>query len=417
MSQIKTEIIGVGTELLLGQIANTNAQWISERMAENGFSVFHHAVVGDNLQRVVAQFEQSAERSDVIIVTGGLGPTEDDMTREAFQKISNLEMVEHGPSMDKIEAFFKKRNSVMTENNRRQARMFKGAKVVENQVGMAPGMMVSHQNSMWVFLPGVPREMKAMITNTVLPYLKQHTGEHTVIKSTMLRFIGIGESRLEDELKDIIHGQSNPTVAPLAQNEGVAIRVTAKASSEAEAFELIESTKQQILSKTGGHFYGSDEQSLAEKVFGLLKNRGLFIAAAESLTGGMFMERLVALEGASKVCSGGIVCYDTKVKENVLRVSPETITQYGTISEQCAGEMAENSCSVLGADIGISFTGVAGPDAQEGHSPGTVFIGIHAIGKETVIKKCVFQGDRNTIRERSVIKGFELLMNFLEKEL
>ncbi|WP_174613374.1 competence/damage-inducible protein A [Virgibacillus ihumii] len=416
MTQIKTEIIGVGTELLLGQIANTNAQWISEQMAENGFNVFHHAVVGDNLQRVMAQFEQSGKRSDVIIVTGGLGPTEDDMTREAFQKISNLEMVENGPSMDKIEAFFKKRNSVMTENNRRQARLFKGAEVIDNHVGMAPGMVVRHQNNIWIFLPGVPREMKAMITNTVLPYLKQHTGEHTVIKSTMLRFTGIGESRLEAELKDIIHSQSNPTVAPLAQNEGVAIRVTAKASSAKEALNLIENTKQQILSKVGAHFYGSDEQTLPEKVSGLLKDQGLFIGAAESLTGGMFMDRLISLRGASAVCRGGIVCYDVKVKENVLGVSPETIQQYGTISEQCAAEMAENICSVLDADVGISFTGAAGPETEEGNPPGTVFIGIHQVGKDTVVRKCIFQGDRNTIRERSVIKGFELVMNLLEKE-
>lgn len=410
MTQIKTEIIGVGTELLLGQIANTNAQWISEKMAENGFNVFHHAVVGDNLKRVMEQFKQSAERSDVIIVTGGLGPTEDDMTREAFQQISNLGIVEHTPSMNKIEAFFKKRKSVMTENNRRQARVFKGAEVIENQVGMAPGMIVPFQNTTWVFLPGVPREMKQMASSIVLPYLKQQTGENTVIKSTMLRFIGIGESRLEDELKDIIHGQRNPTVAPLAQNEGVSIRVTAKASSDNEALELITNTKQQILSKAGAYYYGSDEQTLPEKVTSLLKDQNLYIGAAESLTGGKFTDRLISLAGASEVCRGGIVCYDTNVKENVLHVLPKTIQGHGTVSEQCALEMAENVCSVLDAEVGISFTGVAGPDAEEGNSPGTVFIGIHVSGKETSVKKFTFQGDRDTIRERSVVKGLELLL-------
>ncbi|WP_077326262.1 competence/damage-inducible protein A [Virgibacillus siamensis] len=414
MKQIRTEIIGVGTELLLGQIANTNAQWISEKLAKNGFNVFHHAVVGDNLQRVINQFTHSESRSDIIIVTGGLGPTEDDMTREAFQQISNLEMVEHKPSMDKIETFFRKRESVMTANNRRQARVFKGAEAIENEVGMAPGMIVQHQHATWIFLPGVPREMKQMVEHRVIPHLKQQTGLQTVIKSAMLRFVGIGESTLEDQLKDIIQKQHNPTIAPLAQNEGVAIRVTAKASDDNEANQLIEKTKQEILSVAGAYFYGSDEETLPERVFSLLKTQGKMIAAAESLTGGMFTDRLISLEGASKVCSGGIVCYDAKVKENVLKVSPDTIKKQGTVSEQCAREMAENVCTLMDVEVGISFTGVAGPDYSENNPPGTVFIGVAQKGKETFVKKFIFQGDRDIIRNRSVIKGFELLWNLLK---
>ncbi|SDQ58960.1 competence/damage-inducible protein A [Virgibacillus salinus] len=412
--QFRTEIIAVGTELLLGQIANTNAQWMSEKLAAIGMNVFHHSVVGDNLQRVKEQFQHSKNRADVIIVTGGLGPTEDDLTREAFQKIVKRDIIEHRPSMEKIEAFYRKQKSKMTPNNRKQARVFTGADVIENNVGMAPGMIVSENDTTWIFLPGVPREMKQMMSDNVMPYLQQLTGESSVIKSTMLRFIGIGESQLEDELSDIIQNQSNPTIAPLAQSEGIAIRLTAKANTQEEATNLISKTKQQIQAKVGDHMYGADEQTIEENVFALLKAQNKHIGAAESLTGGMFTEKLIAVEGASKVCLGGLVCYDTNVKENVLHISPETIRQYGTVSDECAAEMSRNICTLLDSDIGISFTGAAGPDSVEGHPPGTVFIAVYDSSKVSIARKFTFQGSRQTIRKKATLKGFELLYNLLK---
>ncbi|MFD1360402.1 competence/damage-inducible protein A [Lentibacillus salinarum] len=414
MRQASAEIVAVGTELLLGQIANTNAQWLSETLASIGINVHHHAVVGDNIRRVEEQFRISGRRADIIIVTGGLGPTEDDLTREAFQQMTDMDIVEHGPSMKKIEAFFKKQQAAMTPNNRKQGRVFAGADVMENQTGMAPGMIVTHERKVWVFLPGVPREMKRMTTDRVVPHLQQLIGQDTVIKSTMLRFMGIGESRLEDRLHDLIQQQTNPTIAPLAQNQGVAIRLTAKAASDQEATHLIDQTKATIMEKVGDYFYGVDDATLEESVSSLLERRNQLIGAAESLTGGMFTEKLIAVPGASEICRGGIVCYDTKVKENVLNVSPDLMRQYGTVSKACALAMAENVCSLLDSDIGISFTGVAGPASSEGHPPGTVFIAISEKSGKQLAEKYTFQGDRQTVRNRAVVKGYELLYHLLK---
>lgn len=414
MGQIKSEIIAVGTELLLGQIANTNAQWISQQLALSGVDVYHHSVVGDNLDRVYDLFSQASNRSNVIIITGGLGPTDDDMTREAFQRMSHLEIKEHKPSMDKIEAFFEKQHRTMTPNNKKQARVFTGADVIENHVGMAPGMVVTHQGTTWIFLPGVPKEMKPMITSRVLPYIKKISGSNEVIKSTMLRFIGIGESRLEHEIKAIIEQQSNPTIAPLAQAEGVAIRLTAKADTLEVATGLIDRTQEQILDKVGKYCYGVDEEKLEDKVFQLLKEKEWTVAAAESLTGGMFSDRLVAIEGASTVFSGGIVCYDTNVKEKVLTISPETIQKKGTVSEECAKEMAVNAGKLLDSAVGISFTGVAGPDTLEGQPAGTVYIAIATKSGDCQAEKFTFGGDRQAVRRSAVSKGYEILFQYLK---
>ncbi|GAB3066914.1 competence/damage-inducible protein A [Virgibacillus ainsalahensis] len=414
MKNVKAEIIAVGTELLLGQIANTNAQWLSEQLALYGVNVYNHAVVGDNLQRVEEAFTQAGNRSDVVIVTGGLGPTEDDLTREAFQKISMLEMEEHLPSMKKIEAFFEKQKATMTPNNRKQARVFAGADVLENEVGMAPGMIVNHFGKTWVFLPGVPREMKYLVQNDVLPYIKKITGNEEIIKSTILKFIGIGESTLEHELHDIIRAQSNPTIAPLAQNDGVVIRLTAKEVSTEKVNDLLNETKQQIMDKVGSYFFGIDDQTIEEQVLTLLTEKNMQIAAAESLTGGMFTQKLTSVEGASNALQGGIVCYDTNVKQDVLGVSKETIQDKGTVSKECALEMAGNVKDMLHASIGMSFTGVAGPDEIEGQPVGTVYIALCTDDGEECVEKFTFEGSRNSIRNRATTKGFELLFKYLK---
>lgn len=414
MKSFKSEIIAIGTELLLGQVVNTNAKWMSEQLATNGIDTYYHTVVGDNLMRVVDTFKQAQSRSNLIIVSGGLGPTEDDMTREAFQTMSNLEIFEHKPSMDKIKAFFENQHLKMTPNNHKQARIFENAIVIENRVGMAPGMIVEFEGKTWVFLPGVPREMEQMFTDTVLPYLKRESGEHMMIQSMILRFIGIGEAQLEHELKDLIHSQTNPTIAPLAQAEGLIIRLTAKERSSQKVMALLNETKQKILDKVGKYVYGFDEETIVEKVFHMLKKQNKRVAAAESLTGGMFIEKLISLDGASSVCPGGIVCYDTSVKKNVLNVSADTIDLYGVVSETCAIEMAKNSCDVLESDIGISFTGVAGPNGLEGHPAGTVFISLYSRTGECIVERFLFQGDRESIRNRATRKGYEILFNYLK---
>lgn len=413
MRQINCEIIAVGTELLLGQIANTNAKWLSEQLAVYGINTFYHTVVGDNLFRVEEVFRQAQQRSDVIIVSGGLGPTDDDLTREAFQQITNLELVEDKESMDKIEDFFVKQNLEMTPNNRRQARVFANAEVLQNRVGMAPGMRVIFDDKIWFFLPGVPREMKQLALDGVFPYLVSQLDSQVTIQSMVLKFIGIGESELEHKLQCLIRGQNNPTIAPLAQKEGVVIRLTAKEQTADQARALLEGTKEKILEKVGQYFYGLDNQTLEERLYLKLKSQNKRLAAAESLTGGMFTEKLVSIIGASDVCLGGIVCYDTSVKRNVLKIPDEIIDNQGVVSEECALAMAKNVSEILKSDIGISFTGVAGPTTIDGHPVGTVYISIYQKDGKQLTEKFVFQGDRFAVRRRSMLKGYELLLNFL----
>lgn len=414
MKQWDAEIIAVGTELLLGQIANTNAQWLSGQLAKYGINIFHHSVVGDNLNRVAESFRLAEKRADIIIVTGGLGPTEDDLTREAFQQMSDLETEEHKPTMEKIRAYFANQKRPMTPNNKKQARVFKGCKVLENKAGMAPGMIVVLRGKTWFFLPGVPSEMKYLANHEVFPYLRSLTGNSDMIKSTILKFSGIGESQLEHELQDLIQKQKNPTIAPLAGHEGVVIRLTAKEATEEAANELIDRTKQEILNRVGTYFYGVDQETLEERVVSELKKQNKTISAAESLTGGSFTDRLVSVEGASAVCPGGVVSYDAKIKQQLLGVPEEVIQTKGTVSEECALAMAKSVYKKLNTDIGISFTGVAGPGELEGKPKGTVYIALCTKDGHEQVEYFSFLGSRNSIRKRTVLKGLEILLKFLK---
>src|SRR5690625_1628582 len=281
---IKAEIVAVGTELLLGQITNTNAQWMSEQLATNGVNTYYHTVVGDNLQRLVDCLAIAEARSDVIIITGGLGPTEDDLSREALQQLTHLNIVEDKTSMEKIELYFTNQGTEMTPNNRRQARVFENSFVLNNRYGMAPGNIVEHQNKRWILLPGVPREMKQLFADEVIPYLKKLNGE-MVIQSTVMRFMGIGESKLEDKLFDLISNQHNPTIASLAEKDGVTIRLTAKADTIEQVQYLLKQTEAAILHEVGEYFIGKNNETIEEKVFQLLKKNNQTIASAESLTG------------------------------------------------------------------------------------------------------------------------------------
>lgn len=408
-----TEIIAVGTELLLGQIANTNAQWISKQLARYGIDTFYHTVVGDNLKRLTEVLKLAKKRSNVVIITGGLGPTEDDLSREAFQAISQIPLAVDETAMRKIEQYYDKQNLPMTPNNKRQARVFENSIVLSNKVGMAPGNIVKYDDGYWIFLPGVPREMKQIFSDSVIPFLRKLNGE-TIIYSNVLKFIGIGESSLEDQLQDMIATQNNPTIALLAGRDGVTLRLTVKAASENEAKQKLETTKRVILERVGDYCFGENETTIEEKVFQLLEKRNKRLAAAESLTGGLFSDRLVALPGASTVFRGSVVCYDKVVKENVLGVKKETIEREGTVSRACAEEMAKNVAERLDATIGISFTGVAGPSKVEGKDVGTVYVGLYDQNGYRQIEKCFFQGDRYQIRYRAVLKGYELLFKYLK---
>lgn len=413
MKQYNSEIIAVGTELLLGQIANTNAQWLSNELASYGINVFTHTVVGDNITRVQDTFSAAQKRSNIIIITGGLGPTDDDMTREAFQELTDIELYEDEQSMEKITNYFYDQNRMMTPNNRKQARVFKEAKILQNKTGMAPGMIVHYEGAIWVFLPGVPREMKQIFQDEVLPVLFQTSGQKYMIKSMLLRFIGIGEARLEHELHDLITTQQNPTIAPLAQEDGIVIRLTVKAESNELADKKLLATKNKILDVVGEYFYGINNETIEHKLIQLLHEQGHQISAAESVTGGHFTDKLINVEGASEICPGSVVSYNTNIKKNVLGVSGTTINSQGVVSEQCALEMARNVKSLFKTDIGISFTGVAGPNRLEGQDIGTVFIAISSTFHEDKVMKYVFQGSRTHIKHQATLKGFEQLYKLL----
>jgi len=417
MKQINAEVIAVGTELLLGQIANTNAQWLSEQLTNIGVNTYYHTVVGDNMDRLIATFEQAQSRSNTVIVTGGLGPTEDDLSREAFAQMTGLEIIEEPVAMKKIKEFFHAQGSEMTPNNRRQARKFNLGHALENKVGMAPGIFVPYENVNWYFLPGVPGEMKQIARESIIPTLNLSNGNQ-IMTSTVLKFIGIGESKLEHELQDLIQKQTNPTIAPLAQKDAVTIRLTAKAATLALGKKQIEESKAAILARVGDYCFGENDVTIEQVLASFLEESGQSIAAAESLTGGLFSSKIVAVPKSSSYFKGSIVCYDTAVKENVLHIPKEVLENEGTVSTACAEYMAKNVAQLLNSSIGISFTGIAGPDAVEGKPVGTVYISIYDQddGGRTYTEKFVFRGDRNQIRHRSVLKGYELLYMYLKSK-
>ncbi|WP_440895386.1 competence/damage-inducible protein A [Amphibacillus sp. Q70] len=411
---INAEIVAVGTELLLGQIANTNAQWISQQLAARGISVYHHQVVGDNEGRMSDVFKHALRRSQLIFITGGLGPTDDDISREVVAKLVDQHLIEDEQILAGITAYFARTNRQMSENNYKQAKIIKGAEVIPNSIGTAPGMIVPYQEARFILLPGVPSEMKQMMIETVLPYLEEIYALQDVIVSKMLRCVGIGESQLEMQLKELIAEQTNPTIAPLASDGEVALRLTAMADSTEKAKHLIEQKEQEIKTIAGKYIYGSDDQTLNEVVVQLLKESGQSISSAESLTGGRFADSLVSISGASHVFQGSIVSYTSDAKENVLGIEHSIIEQHGMVSEQTAYQMAKLTKEKFNTTYGISFTGVAGPAILENKAVGTVYICLYRSAQDYQIEVFDFPKNRELIRNRSVKKGLELVYNKLK---
>ncbi len=405
---MNAEIIGIGSELLLGQIANTNAQFISQRLADLGINVFYHTVVGDNNERLKQAIEVAQTRSDLLVFTGGLGPTKDDLTKETIAETLNKQLVYNEEAMKTIQAYYDKTGAPMSENNRKQALVLEGAAVLRNDNGMAPGMALTENNHTYMLFPGPPKELYPMFTNYAEPYLLGQLKQGDTIVSRVLRFFGIGESRLETELEDLIDQQTNPTIAPLAGEWEVTLRLTAKADSKEEANKLIDETEKKIHARVGTFLYGYGETSLPKEVFSMLKDRNWSISTAESLTGGMFSQELTDLPGVSSLFYGGVVCYSNEVKREI-GVSKETLEAYGAVSEECAIELARSVKAKYKTDVGISFTGVAGPDPSEGKDAGTVYIGVSAPSGEKVVALNL-AGNRNAIRKRTVKHGFNTLL-------
>ncbi|OLS42141.1 competence/damage-inducible protein A [Bacillus sp. MRMR6] len=410
---MNAEIIAVGSELLLGQIVNTNARFLSQHLAGAGINVFFHTVVGDNPDRLKTAIEIAEKRSNLIIFTGGLGPTKDDLTKETIAKHIGTNLVMDLTALESIEQYFKNVNRVMTENNKKQALVLEGSHVLPNQNGMAPGMVLEKENHTYMLLPGPPKEMEPMFLQYGLPALSVEEMEKIV--SRVLRFFGIGEAALETEIIDLIDTQTNPTIAPLASDGEVTLRLTARHQDTQAAQKMLDEVEEKIHSRVGEFLYGYENTSLMEELVKQLKEKKMAISAAESLTGGMFQQSLTSFTGASSIFKGGVVCYTNEVKHNVLNVKRETIEKHGVVSEECAKELAENIATLISTDIGISFTGVAGPDELEGQPVGTVYIGISIKGQPTVVEKLVLGGNRKANRTRTVKYGCYHLIKLLQE--
>lgn len=390
------EVLSVGTELLMGQIANTDAQYISRRLSELGVTIYRHTTVGDNPARVKEALDQALSRSNIVITTGGLGPTEDDLTKEMVAEYFGLEMQLDEKSLNAIEGYMNRIGRSMTENNKKQAYFPVGALVLENLCGTAPGCIVESGEQAVAVLPGPPHELKDMFDRQLAPYLAKKSGAH--IESRFLRVFGIGESMLETQLIDLFHS-TNPTLALYCGPGEVQARVTAMADDSVHALELIAPLEAEIRSRLGDHVYGEGAENTMENVvMECLTARGETVSFAESCTGGLLSARLVNIPGASGVLSEAHVTYSNAAKERVLGVSSETLAQHGAVSEQCAIEMAAGARRISGSDWGVSTTGIAGPDGGTPEKPvGTVFIGISG-EQGTFAKEFHFRGSRDWVR-------------------
>lgn len=412
---MNAEIIAIGSELLLGQIVNSNAAYLSKELSVLGVNVYYHETVGDNPERLKKILDQAITRSDLVITTGGLGPTKDDLTKETLASLTEKDLVYDEETENYIKDFYAKRNQWMTANNRKQAMVLSGADILPNRHGLACGMVVKHNDCQIMMLPGPPNELKPMFRDEVGPYLKNLLSVNEEIESRHLRFFNIGESQLADQLDDLIEEQTNPTMAPLAELGEVTVRLTVKGSDKEENHQALEALKSRILERIGEFFIGEGEEPLVNQAVELLKSRGMTVSAAESLTGGLFSATLTTVPGVSSVFPGSIVCYSNQVKEMVLSVPRDLIQTEGVVSEACAKTMAEHTRTLMNTDIAISFTGVAGPDSLENHAPGTVFIGI-SNGTETVAYQLNFGGSRENIQDRTVKYGCFYLRKFLLQE-
>lgn len=410
---MKAEIIAIGTELLLGDIVNTNSQFLSRELAAIGIDVYHQEVVGDNEDRILQAFENAYKRSELIVTTGGLGPTQDDLTKEMAAKYFNKEMVLDEKSLESIENYFKLQGKELKGNNRKQAYFPSGSTILLNECGTAPGAIIEEDNKIMIILPGPPREMEMMFKIHVIPYLQKKTDN--IIVSKTLRIFGIGESFMAEQVNHLITEGKNPTVAPYAKNVDVTLRITAKGKTQEECLKLIKPVEDEIRNILGENVYGEGEVTLEAVVSKLLCDKNLTISTAESCTGGMIAEKLISYPGISKVYLEGMVTYSNDAKIKRLGVNKETLDKYGAVSEQTAKEMVEGIARESGSNIAIITTGIAGPGGGTKEKPvGLVYIGLYVNGV-TKIKEFNFQGDRDKIRVRTTMNALDWLRRELLK--
>ncbi len=407
---MRCDVLAIGTELLLGQIVDTNSSWIGEQLAEAGIDTYDHRKIGDNLSRMVGALRGLLEEADSVIVCGGIGPTPDDVTREMIAEVMGVPLERREDLIEEIRRMFGSRGREIPENNYRQADIPVGAEPIPNPIGTAPGIRAAFtpadgRERVVYAVPGVPYEMQKMVHDHVLPDLLARSGEQSVIRSRSLKTWGTSESGLAEMIAHRVDAQSNPTIAFLARGiEGLYVRMTAKAATEAEAHALLDAEDAELRSVLGQMVFAIDDETMESAVLELCRARGWTLGVAESLTGGLIGARLTNVAGASDVFRGSISSYATDVKRSVLGVTADEI-----ISGECAQQMAEGACRVLGADVGIGITGVAGPAEQEGHPVGTVWYAIAVPGHETEAVSARLPFDRERIRQFSTITVLNLL--------
>jgi len=415
---MQAEIIAVGTEILLGQITNTNSTHIAQGLAELGIDSYYQTVVGDNSERLAAVIEVAAQRNDLVILSGGLGPTKDDLTKQTLAAYLNVSLVEDAAAMQVIKARFKQTQTTMTANNRLQALYPAGATPLTNHNGLAVGAFYQSPDSAdFLLLPGPPREMTMMFDTEAKPKLQAAYGQQAQIYSRVLRFFGIGESRLVTTLKSLIDDQQTVTIAPYAKTNEVTLRLSAQAATQADAKAQLDATEAKIKALVGDYLYGyGDDNSLVQVVIKAMIARKLSITAAESLTAGLFQSTIGGVPGVSAIFPGGFVTYANAAKHHLVQVPQATIDQAGVVSEATAIAMADGARQQMQTDTALSFTGVAGPDALEGQPAGTVWIGLAYRDQPTLARLYHFAGDRQRIRERSVLAGLDWLRQELAAE-
>ena len=406
------EILAVGTELLLGDTLNTNAQYLSKELAGLGVAVYHQTVVGDNPARLKKAYAEAFERADVVITSGGLGPTKDDLTKEIGAEYfgKKLELVPE--AFEVLKSHFSRMRRLMTQNNEKQAHFPVGSTIIPNSNGTAPGCIIEENGKILIMLPGPPRELVPMFEETVAPYLRERTDGMYV--SRILRICGVGESSAEEMIKDLIEAQSNPTIAPYAKTNELTFRVTASAHTEEEAQKLMEPTIKELYNRFGDNIYGEGkETSLAQVVVNKLIEKNMTIAVAESCSGGMVASAIVDIAGSSKVFMEGVVTYSNESKIKRLGVKAKTLEKFGAVSEETAEEMAVGVAKSAGTNIGIGITGIAGPDGGSEEKPvGLVYIGICINGK-TEVREFKYSGNRQRIRGRAVTSTFDTLRRLI----
>lgn len=414
---MKAEIICIGTELLLGQIVDTNAAYLAKELAELGIDLYHKSTVGDNLERIIATLGQAWKRSDLLIISGGLGPTQDDLTREAVAGLLHEELEFNSEAWKQVRAYFEKTGRPISENNRRQAMFPRSGRVIPNSLGTAPAMLVEKDEHILITLPGVPSELRGLWEASFKPYLRrelQRKGQ-SVLNSLFVRMIGIGEAAMEEKIIDLIRGQTNPTIAPYASRGEVALRITAKSENEEANLDLIKQALDWVKERLGQYIYGYNQDNLETVIGRMLKTKGWRLGLAESCTGGLIGHRITNVPGSSEYYLGGVNCYSNQLKISLLGLAPETLASHGAVSPETAKEMAEGIRKRIRAEVGLAITGIAGPGGEsEGKPVGLIYLAV-ALPDRTEVERRLFPFDRIGNKEAAAQAGLALLWRCLKE--